>query len=193
MKTKLLYLFLLLSLIFTFCKYEKPDSQKFSNFFNSVEITELNKILNYFDEKAKNKCSSGDIKECYREFCESILKDFKNGNASFDTIGISTDISSRFSQNIWSTNKGIKRDISGNITEKLYCEFNFHGKYIEFLKYYSEKNDLIKNYYDTIIQVRGMGPTSITLMLNCDKIDFGDENIRLIYAIHCISYSCNYL
>ncbi|MBK7094896.1 MAG: hypothetical protein IPH57_07575 [Saprospiraceae bacterium] len=59
------------------------------------------------------------IKECYREFCESILKDFKNGNASFDTIGISTVISSRFSQNIWSTNKGIKRDISGNITKTI--------------------------------------------------------------------------
>jgi hypothetical protein len=192
MKTQILYLLILLSLFFTFCKFENSDSQKFGNFFNSEETKELNKILNYFDEKAKNKCTSGEIKDCYAEFCKSILRDFKSGHVTFDTIGISNVYSRTFSHNIWLINTGIKKDSLGNITKKLFCELNLKGKYIEFLQYNSEKNDIIKNYFEKIIQVGGIGPSTNTIMLNCEGFDFSDENVRLIFAIHWITYCCTY-
>ncbi|MGE5355158.1 MAG: hypothetical protein ACM3PT_02885 [Deltaproteobacteria bacterium] len=192
MKTQIFYSFLLLSFFFAFCKFESTDSQKFGNFFTSEETKELNKILNYFDEKVKNISSSGEIKECYEEFCQSILQDFKSGYITFDTIGLSNVYSQTFSKNIWLINTGTQRDSIGQLTNKLFCELNLKGKYLEFLKYNSKKNDFIKNYFEKLIQVGGIGPSSNTLMLRCDEIDFSNENVRLIFAIHWITYSCTY-
>lgn len=177
----------------TFCKVEEQTPYKFKIFFIKDEALELHKILNYFDAKIEAKISSGDIAMCYTEFCDSIKKDFKKGLVSFDTLGINMVLTSKFANNIWMPNYGFQLDSLRNKTKKLYYNYNSKGKYFEYLKYYSMENDNIKNYYNSIIQVGGIGPSANNIMLNCKTLDFSDENIRLIFAIHWITYFSNYL
>ncbi len=194
MKTKFLSFFLLSALSLTFCKIEEETTYKFNKYFKTDETIVLNKILNYFDGKIKEKTSSNDIEICYKAFCDSTKTAFKKGFVSFDTTGINKVLTMNFAKNnIWSSSIGFKSDSLRNRTKKIYYDFNFKGKYFEYLKYYSKENDKIKKYYDNIIQIGGLGPNSDMIMLNCESLDFNDENIRLIFAIHWITYFSNYL
>lgn len=161
--------------------------------FNKSEIVDLEKILTFFDYQIHQEFKTKSIKDDYSFFYKKSLKDLENG---IMYIGFSLrqqdslfrEINQKTISEIWNKGKSFKETDTVNI---IYLKTD--SKYIEFLKSLGKKNNYIKSYTDDLTNFLDITPhQSYFFTNNYDSLNFNDDRVRLIIAIHYLTLNDTY-
>jgi len=159
-------------------------------FFNKKDIEYLDKIVDYFDNKAKAVCENKeDISAYYKDFLFKTAHKYEEGKEIFiDTSGYTklfNSIPKSTFDKIWNINKGyIKMSHDSPKIPKKFIDFINTG-YYSFLKDYSSKNENLKEYFSLVEKTGDTGPSAVKFAFyNYNDIDFSSKTNRLVYSIH---------
>jgi hypothetical protein len=192
-KSSFYLLLLLILLIFNNCKINDKSNAKIYVVNLSKENEEFRYILTYFDNKVKRKCTFSDTWQCYKNFCKVLNENIeKKGKITIDTTGLNTVLSAPISKELFIKTNGKLKNNNGTWNDKNYYHLNLEGKFAKSLKKQAENDKFIRQFYNKLLALGTFGPGSMTMMTNCNDINFKDENIRLIYALYWIIFSLNY-
>jgi hypothetical protein len=176
-------------ILFTGCNLNQTSSsdygQSMYSIFNEDEITELDKIYNFFTTHICNG-SNHSIEQCYLLFMERIYLQRESGeinvNIPFDLQdSLFAQIDSNLFYQIWTFHHPI-RPIEAQHLE--FIELNIDGKILPYMKLLSEEYDIFKVFYDDFQAAHDLSPTSIAdLIIQYKRFQLNDKKVRLIIAI----------
>lgn len=169
-------------------KLEKENNSK-----SAIDNEDFSYILNYFDRIVKTKCNSFEIWQCYNYFCDDIHNQIsKRGQITIDTFGLDSVLTIAIKNKILNKTIGKARNNQGLWNEKTFYQINLEGRFSAFLKEQAENDKFVSLYYDKLKLIGDIGPSTFSMMQECQDINFKDRNIQLIYAMHWITYFANY-
>lgn len=170
--------------------YDLKDDEILLNFFSQNEI---NFILSFTDSVISKSYYTSNIGESYHNYCNYLISSsneefylkLNKDSANYNSFINSINRDSIFN-NIWEVEEVVNRDRTKIIEINL--TINSAGKYLKFLKLFSSFDNRFKDYYEGIISMGNIGPSSMLgLITNHQLFDFNNQSYRFIIAIHLIS------
>ena len=169
------------------------ESKSLNQVFNKKEISDLYKILTFFDNQIMNSFKSESLIESYNMFNAKDLE-FEKDGLIFGNIPFSKQkyiyhsIDKSTFNEVWRLGKSIE----GNGKELSIVFINPNGKYANYLQLLGAKNNFIKNYSKVIEETGDIPPTLLySITHNYKDLNISDENIRLVIAIHYLTLNDN--
>ena len=164
-----------------------------NSIFTSREISNLEKILNFF---AQQICTSGEIDDhqeisCYTSYCRNL----KERTSAFSSVDLKLSLAaqrefynrldtSTFNE-IWHHEKSWNTKTGDTITR---INLDPEGNYAKFLEALGHEYSQVGEYYDDLESMGGICPTQLAqLLMNYREFNFTDERIRLLFAIHYLT------
>ncbi|SFF84867.1 hypothetical protein SAMN05216283_1182 [Sunxiuqinia elliptica] len=168
------------------------NDKKINKIFTQAEIVTLNKILIHFDNYLIDKTNIQKVDSAYHQFSED-LKYTESIEKLWKKICEDEETNDRF-LNLIKGNQSIDElwtvlyITEDNGTLNYALQPNRDGKYMKLLNYLARKNKYLKDYKNGIL-VMGTIPPSLAFEFPRihDFLDFNDEAVRLLVAIHYIT------
>ena len=175
----------------------KKSDDLLTNYFNESEIKTIEKIIQYFDDFVISQTTNQlPIDKAYIAYFEKMhtsiekVSDFKMFMPSIDErIVFYNTLDKKTLSEIYVIRDTLTIRFRGeNKPRKVYSPYSFdlnlHGKYSDFLKELSLRNDFFKIYYETIQVAGDIAPNLYAKILHeNNKIDFDDREERLVVII----------
>jgi len=176
------------------------DDKTIRKIFDNSEIECLIEIIDFFDQIVLNSTSSNNLDSAYHQYLENlkytehpdeiyakINPDELQKYEFFDSLE-----SKNFFNEIWIYKSVLSvrtKDTTIENPEEFYTlEVNTNGKYVQYLKKLSKKDDLYSQVYELTMS---MGDIPTTIRWGCIQnhklYDFNKEYNRLFIAINCLS------
>lgn len=172
--------------------------------FSPQELQLLYKLVNIFDQiVCERDCSDG-YRKAYANYIDSLrISDLSNLSRDFSettTIDQLNLVIGKLKKNalfseIWKKDEMLR--LSGaprkpfSRDSVITWNINTRGKYAEFLTQLGRTYPAIEEYHLTLSRVGGVagsGGTAIMLERNENTLNFDDKSVRLVFAIHWITY-----
>ncbi len=180
----------------------KKSDDLLTNHFNKSEINTIEKIIQYFDDyvisQTGNQLTIDKAYTAYLEKIKSSVEKSSDLDLFLPAIDDRIDFYETLDKNILSEIYDIRDTLTihfrgENEPRKCYSPYSFNlnlqGKYFDFLKDLSYKNDFFKSYYETIQVAGDISPTSYSKILNeHSEIDFDNREERLIVIISLLEF-----
>ena len=175
----------------------KESDDLLTKHFNKSEIKTIEKIIQYFDDYVISQTSNQlTIDKAYTTYLNKMKASIEKAS-DYDLFLPSIDNRIEFyrtlDKNILSEIYNIKDTLTVNFRgengpQKVYSPYslslNLHGKYFDFLKDLSLKNDFFKSYYENIQVAGDISPTHYSKILHeHSEIDFNNREERLVVII----------
>ena len=174
------------------CQTKQSDdlfkSAILSEAFSENEISDLKKVMKFFDDEIKLSFSSESLINSYSVFFKKSKEMMNEGQLYINISSSKQDslfdnLNDNTINKIWV--KG-KRYNEKDTTEIISLDIN--SKYIQFLRSLSKKNNLIQGYVNQLIVAGDISPNkSFFFIQNFDSLNFNSEELRLIMAIHYLT------
>ena len=175
----------------------KKSDDLLTTYFNKSEIKTIEKLIQYFDDYVITQTSNQlTIDKAYIAYFEKIkpsIEEATDFNMFLPSIDDRILFYKTLDKNILSEIYDIRdtltiRSRGENEPRKVYSPYSFdlnlHGKYSDFLKELSLRNDFFKSYYETIQVAGDIAPTLYAKILHENsEIDFDNREERLVVII----------
>lgn len=184
MKIKLLFL-----LIFTSHLIVQSNPAIKGKVFSPNEKQQIKEIIHIIDSLVMAETSSDSIEYAYHKYFEYILQAHFNDTIIANHKSVAIIVSqiekkSVFKQ-IW------KKEYVYNYKKNLGKEIlilNHNGKYLKFLRKFSNKNRLFRDYYESIYKLSGIAPTNRGWFYNnYSRFNFDNPDIHFLISIHLLT------
>jgi hypothetical protein len=175
------------AIIITSCSSEKSTKELDEN-FSKEEISELNKIIDYYKNEIEGK-SNDEFEKIYNRQLDEIVKkgsnskiyalDFNNQNQFYESL------SAELFNEIWYYSEMGKVKFHKEYTIQI-TQFQTESKYQNFLSDVGKYNRHIKEYQNNIKNF-GVDTTTWleqTILMYPSDFNLSDPNIQLIISIH---------
>ncbi|WP_375239251.1 hypothetical protein [Aurantibacter sp.] len=174
--------FFVLIFVLTFsCEKDNIKLENYNEVFTIEEFNELEMLLSDFDFLVTKSTKEDNIEEAYLKFNAQIV--FNNGtnyHQEFQNIDSKIEKLKVFNS-IWVL-------MYQKETKETYLEFKGNSKYLNYLNELSSKNKWYLDYYNILNDIGDVPPSFVGgLLMNKNKKDFKNDNIRLLYVINYIT------
>ncbi|MCF6347024.1 MAG: hypothetical protein L3J20_01830 [Flavobacteriaceae bacterium] len=169
------------------------NSEALNKIFSKEEVSDLHKVLTFFDTQIMDSFKSESLNESYGMFNLRDLELKKEG-LIFGDIPlleqkkiISSLGESTFNE-VWLLGKSFRE----NGEEVSILFINPDGKYANYLEELGVRNGFFKNYIKIVKETGDIPPILFySITDNYKDFDISDENIRLVIAIHYLILNDN--
>ncbi len=172
--------------------------------FNSQEIEKLYNFVDIFDQIICDGDCLGEYNLKYRYYLDSLsatnltnlIRDFSK-QPTINELRLAVrklKMDGLFSE-VWDKDEMVRMVGAPNkpfsSDSVVIWQINTKGKYAEFLSMIGRSNPVIKQYDNIVLREGGtIGPGAMAIMLGRDEntLNFEDKSVRLIFAVHWITY-----
>jgi len=192
------YLLILIIIAFISCStHEEKTTKEINKIFSKSEITDLNKLVRYFEDKieSKNKNTNDNYKNWIIELSD---EDYISEHKFKDVLNIYKKIDKKTFNEIWGFNKSIYRNTNDTLKR---LSLAYDKKYHKFLELLGQNSPKMK-WYSTKSYKDGDLPQLYelqSLFITVDTINGSyktqesyDLNERLLITISSIKHFDNY-
>lgn len=171
---------------------KNPEGQ---NIFTTEELKTLNTIVDYYDSIILSKTSGNqDIKTSYYQYFDSIFPIvIEAGDLNLLAIdqesrtNFLSSLDQDFLREIYQIRDSVIYSFRG-VTKTKYSAYilslNFNGKFVDYLKYLSNENKFLEQFYDDIIATGDFNPVGYAMILKEYKdLEIEDVQQRLVLVI----------
>lgn len=181
-------LILLITAFTATCQEIRRDSiRNPENLFSSNELEELSFLVNSFDVALTDYYSENSLVCAYDKFAKEIYITTEQGHSIeykeiiqsiFEDV-VKTEVADEI---WWIDSSSVDNNLSVNICHG--------GKYMEYLEIIGSKYPFINIYAQQLLKYEDLGAPHIlsAFAMNSKDFDFSNINIRLIYAIHYLTF-----
>lgn len=185
---------LLFTILFISCNINKQEKKTLEDYpliiktFNQSEISDLKKVLSFFDNEMRIEFKSKSIQKNYSSFYKKSLKELDSGRIY---VGFTFKKQAKLIEELKETTFNGIWDVGKSFTEKdtiNVINLKVKGVYAKFLKELGKENKAIKRYIDDLVFNYDITPEqSYFFINNYDSLDITDERVRLMIAIHYLT------
>jgi len=158
-------------------------------YFDKSEITELLKLVSFFDKSVLKDCESKEILDsCYVKYYSAIYeKAISTGDIDFNIDNnelheIVENLSESTFNKIWSYHDFINKETGEHIQV---LNILVRNDYMKLVNEMSKVDTTFQDYYDSVRSAGDISPSLISGVLYfCRKFDYKIERVRLFLAIH---------
>ncbi len=173
---------------------DKSIDSIFKNEFNQKEINELKEVIDFFDKTLKTTTKIDTVDSAYHRYMENLRyneswDDFETklmtNKSKIDSFIVDYKKNAMFDR-IWKIEYGTDRTRKDTLSTELIP--NQEGDYFVLLDKAIENDTIFNEYKKSLIMSGTIPPTLVVGFQNIhEKLDFNNELVRLIVAIHYIS------
>jgi len=187
---------LIIGLLFS-CNLENvglKNDKKINEIFNENEIEKLSEIISFFDGIVTKNTGIENIDSAYHNYCEN-LRYSESYDEFWKKIFMNKiEIQSFLNQmekdelykELWIKEYGLINNRTDTISIML--SPNWQGKYIDLIDCLIENDSIFIFYKESILASGTIPPSTVGGFHNIHpKMNFKDEKIRLIFALHFIT------
>ena len=186
-------LLLIIGLILFSCqsKFDLKSDKHLTEIFSNNELVEIEKIINYVDNRVVELTGSRDINEAYHKLFDKLLHPIQDGSTYSYLVPFEEEEKYEFLQNLdstvfsefWTIGRVRKAVYQDSIYENGYqfLELSSSGRYVaDYLQKIGEEDAYYKSEKETIIMAGGLSPTIVAWFLkNHNGFDFTIPKHRL--------------
>lgn len=194
MKLKVISFLICVVLVFLSCA-KKVSYPELNKNFSKTQIEDLKKIKTFFISNIMRSDNQNFLIAFDRFFSDNRLKGTNVINDQFkieEFNKVLNSISKSTFNEIWDANY---IEYSKHKSKYNWLAPKHNGKYQMFLKDISQKNVIIKNYYERMIATGDYNPAHFdeSLIHSYNKMDYGNEQVQIIISVHYFSVIYEYL
>ena len=168
------------------------ENKTFKKTFSSTEIQDLQLLFDFFNKSICSGVETQDLTDCYKEFFKRMEKSSEANDMQlsipFDKqMEVYNELSDLTFNEIWNLD-GTRVYLETPQDTFRIAYIDLDGKYLEFLKKTGESDKVIKQYYETLLEVGDFSPSLIIgILMNYEQYDIEDIRVKFIVAIHYLT------